>query len=493
MWTYIIALLVAALALFLLSKVHKALQLKGFKGPKYSFPDGNIRLLRSYPHVAQAFLEFSKQFGSMYRLFIGPFTPIVICSDPESVRHIFVTYKDQLGLPPRPELLRVTGNSLLTTQGETWKRQRTLLNPAFHFDKLKNMVGIFQKCLPSFMELLTQHATKGHFFDISELYPKLTMQIIGLSAFDVDLSALSEETSPLAENFRTIASSDAVAQRLSNVIFAIFPFLQRFKASARRTAKAIDAVRSLATKIVTERLNEAIERERQGEVQDDEQPENLIGLLVSCKDEKGNHLPIEEIVDQSMAFLIAGHETTATLMTWFTYALSQNSQVDAKLAQELRDKLSDRPPSYEEATSLEYLNSCIDETLRITPPVPIVGRLTLQDIQLGDHIVPKGFMVLAPCYLLHHNPEIFEEPDSFKPERFAKEVAKRHRFSFFPFSLGHRHCIGQNFALLEAKVLLSHIFRRFRFVLEPNHDPKPIVSIIMRPTNGIRVKVIERD
>eukprot|EP00455_Lapot_gusevi_P017100 TRINITY_DN1901_c0_g1_i7.p1 TRINITY_DN1901_c0_g1~~TRINITY_DN1901_c0_g1_i7.p1 ORF type:complete len:226 (+),score=65.38 TRINITY_DN1901_c0_g1_i7:78-680(+) len=200
-------------------------------------------------------------------------------------------------------------------------------------------------------------------------------------------------------------------------------------------------------------------------------------------------MSVEQMVNEAITFLLAGHETTSTFMTWFVYALSQAPAVDAKLYQELRQALDMRAPTYDEVSTFEYMRQCIDEVFRVYPPVPLLVRECCQDTELGGQFIPKGTPVLFPPYVLHRNPVHFPDPDVFMPERHVKAAAKN---IIMPFSLGERHCIGQYFALLEMKVVLSQLFVRFRFELKPNFDPKPDFQIVLRPQNGMLVRAIRR-
>eukprot|EP00455_Lapot_gusevi_P017098 TRINITY_DN1901_c0_g1_i5.p1 TRINITY_DN1901_c0_g1~~TRINITY_DN1901_c0_g1_i5.p1 ORF type:complete len:226 (+),score=46.39 TRINITY_DN1901_c0_g1_i5:78-680(+) len=200
-------------------------------------------------------------------------------------------------------------------------------------------------------------------------------------------------------------------------------------------------------------------------------------------------MSVEQMVNEAITFLLAGHETTSTFMTWFVYALSQAPAVDARLYQELRQTVDIRPPTYDEVSTFEYMRQCIDEVFRVYPPVPLLGRQCCQDTELGGQFIPQGTTVVLPPYVLHRNPLHFPDPDVFMPERHAKAAAKN---VLMPFSLGERHCIGQYFALLEMKIILSQLFVRFRFELQPNFDPKPDYHLVLRPQNGMMVRVIRR-
>ncbi len=176
-------------------------------------------------------------------------------------------------------------------------------------------------------------------------------------------------------------------------------------------------------------------------------PRDLLDLLVQSADDKGIHLPLQEMVDQAMAFMLAGHETSSVLMTWFVFCMIKYPEVDAELYRELRDKLGGLTPdqfTFEAVADCEFLRMCVDEVLRVFPPVPVIVRVTTAPVDVGGYHIPANTSVMLPFYAIHRMAEHWPQPDSFNPRLHFNRAASaaRHRFAFAPFSLGERQCIG---------------------------------------------------
>eukprot|EP00455_Lapot_gusevi_P017097 TRINITY_DN1901_c0_g1_i4.p1 TRINITY_DN1901_c0_g1~~TRINITY_DN1901_c0_g1_i4.p1 ORF type:complete len:507 (+),score=91.44 TRINITY_DN1901_c0_g1_i4:201-1523(+) len=440
-----------------------------------------MSLLRQYAHMPDALLQLSRKYGNFFRIWAGPTKPVVVVAEPELIKSILITDKASYELPRRSLLIRSTGWSVLTASGALWKRQRSLMQPAFHFQQLRNMMPIFQEETMKFLGILQQFSETGEYFNMNQWLSRLTLQVIGRSAFGIDTQALSGKPTGLGLAMMKLGKNSP----LQTAVAMGLPFYARILEHI--PTSGVKLVRKYAEEVVRERVREADVKESEGK--EDEMPHDLLGLLVACKDEQGKRMSVEQMVNEAITFLLAGHETTSTFMTWFVYALSQAPAVDARLYQELRQTVDIRPPTYDEVSTFEYMRQCIDEVFRVYPPVPLLGRQCCQDTELGGQFIPQGTTVVLPPYVLHRNPLHFPDPDVFMPERHAKAAAKN---VLMPFSLGERHCIGQYFALLEMKIILSQLFVRFRFELQPNFDPKPDYHLVLRPQNGMMVRVIRR-
>jgi cytochrome P450 len=221
---------------------------------------------------------------------------------------------------------------------------------------------------------------------------------------------------------------------------------------------------------------------------------DLLSMLLHAQDEEsGRRMTDQQLRDEAMTLFMAGHETTANTLAWAWYLLSNHPESEAALHAELDAVLGDRPPTMADLPRLEYTRLVVTETLRIYPTVWMVGRENLEPIELGGYTIPTGTTVFMPQWTIHRDARWFDEPDSFRPERWAHGVLDQiHRYAYFPFGGGPRICIGNNFALMESALLLATIARRFRFRLAPGAVVTPLPSMTLRPAHGVKVIVTER-
>jgi len=525
MWS----LVVVAVVLFFYWKFGSRLRMlywinRQLPGPKYSFPTGNIAEVRKYDHVCEAFTEWSRQYGPTFRAWLGPFQCVVISTEPNHLKQMMIGEKDRWDVGDRAALRRYTGNSLLTSRNPLWQHQRSLMNPAFHFQNLREMTPVFDHYVKQFIQSCESLAGTGQQMDISNTLSSLTLDIIGRSAFGCELHAQDVNSpSPLLPKIRTLFEGGTNA--FTSVLMGFLP--EFMFPVLRRQKEAVQEIRSACRKIIEKRLTES---------KTPSTANDLLGLLVDCKDDKGQSMPMEQMIDEAMAFLLAGHETTSTLMTWLLYALATNPEVDAKMYDELKERtavIKDRAPNHTELRELSYLTNIIEETCRLYPPIPLLARqardqdnfLQLRNEQL---FVPRGGVVMLNTLGVHRDARHWKEPLVFRPERFARRAAlsspkslkpksprspkspkspkvapvpgspkspRRGKFTWMPFSTGPRHCIGQEFAMLEIRSLLSQILVRYRFTLAPNHPPvkpKAFSLVVLRPNTRIMMCIERR-
>jgi cytochrome P450 len=232
---------------------------------------------------------------------------------------------------------------------------------------------------------------------------------------------------------------------------------------------------------------DVIERRRRQGVGDD-----LLSRLMEARDsETGERMDDRQLRDEVMTMFLAGHETTANALTWTWYLLSRHPDARLRVEGELSRVLGGRAPSLDDLASLPYTGMVLLESLRLYPPAWMFSRRAIEKEELGGYVVPKGAMVMVPPYVVHRHPGLWERPESFEPERFAPERSEgRPRLAFFPFGAGPRLCIGRDFALQEAQLVLATVAQRCRLELVPGHPVVPEPRITLRSKHGIRMRVI---
>jgi cytochrome P450 len=220
---------------------------------------------------------------------------------------------------------------------------------------------------------------------------------------------------------------------------------------------------------------------------------DLLSMLISARDEDGGRMSDQQLRDEVLTFLIAGHETTALTLTWTWHLLAQHPEVERKLHQELDRVLGGRVPEFADLPALTYTERVIKESMRLYPPAWSLARTVISDFELRGYRIPAGANVVMSQWIMHRHPSYFPEPEKFDPDRWSPEKAQKlPRFAYFPFGGGPRQCIGSSFAMMEATLLLATIAQRFRFRSVPDHPVVAIPSFTLRPKYGMRMSVAGR-
>jgi cytochrome P450 len=381
-----------------------------------------------------------------------------------------------------PELF---GNGLLTSDGEFWRRQRRLSNPAFHRESLARYAEITVEEAARLIDTWKPGETRNIHNDMMNV----TLRIVLRSLFGTELGDNMHVIEPALE---------AIMQSSSG--FNSIAFYLRVPTPARK-------LHFLAVQKLNEIVYALIDRGRQ-KLQADGHPANalqsapagqpagakdLLTLLLSARDDDGNSMSDQQLRDEVITLLLAGHETTALNLSWTWYLLAQHPEVEKKLHAELDAVLGDRPPRAADLPKLQYTDKVLRETLRLYPPAWRIFRRTEEALKVGDYTLPAGANIVLSQWVTQRDPRWFSEPERFNPDRWNDETAsKLPRFAYFPFGGGPRVCIGAGFAMMEATLLLAAIAQRFRMRLVSDQRVEPLASITLRPKKGIRVKLEQR-
>jgi cytochrome P450 len=374
------------------------------------------------------------------------------------------------------ELRPLLGEGLFLTEGEQWKRQRRLSQPAFHHKRLQalaeTMVAAVSEMLARWDDLCAQGAS----VDVAEEMLRLTLAVVGRALLGSDVSAIAGEVG------RDLAFALRETDRRVLQAVPLPRWLPSLRASRYRRAIA-----SL------DRHVDALVRERREAAQAGrEDPGDLLSMLLSARDEDdGSGLSDRELRDQVKTLLLAGHETTASSLSWSWALLGQHAEAEARLHREV-DALGGRAPAFADLPRLGYAAQVVQEAMRLYPPVWIIERQAVADDALAGHRVPAGATVTIVSYLLHRNPAWWPDAQRFDPDRFAPEREKeRPRFAYLPFGGGPRVCIGNAFAMMEAQIILALVAQRYRVVLDPAHPVEPDLAITLRAA-GVRARLERR-
>lgn len=442
--------------------------------PKYKhWLFGSGYALRDNAH--NEMMRLVKECGDIFLLKL-PFTRITIAAKPEYVRHVLLENNKNYYKSLAYDFLKVLlGNGLLTSEGEFWKKQRRLAQPAFSKQKLADLTAMMVRRSEQEAERIAQKAKSGEYFDVAGDMTALTLDIISEAIFSGGVDGQQDFIARQITLLNEMATDKLKAPvRLPPTIPTPFNVRER---------KAVKALDDVIYKIINQRREEGISKS------------DLLSMLLDVKDEDtGEVMSDQQLRDEVMTIFIAGNETTANAMAWTLYLLSQNPEQEAKMMKEIDEKLDAGVElTYENIMQFQYVRMVIDESLRLFPPAWVVGRRNYKDDELGGYHIPKGTNILMPIWYLHHSEKYWDEPYKFKPERFAPEKRNQiDRFVYFPFGGGPRLCIGNNFALLEMQIILISLYRRFKFNLKPGFTVEPEPLITLRPKYGMVMQAEER-
>lgn len=438
----------------------------------YSFISGDL------PRFREDALKFFYNVGMTH----GPIARVrylwvyqYVLTHPDYLQQVLQTNnRNYIKEPTLVHAVNLAGENLFSTDGDEWLKRRRLMQPAFHKQRLE-----------AFGEMMTE-VTQGkvgewlaaadHTIELEHEMKDLTMNIIGRAMLSLDM----RQNAHHLHNAFNITSSFVIKQ-LQN---PLHPPLWVPIPENRRFIKARDLINNTLDQIVQKRLDT---REVKGDLLD--------MLLATLAEEKEGQVVLSrsELLGELAGIVFAGHETTATTLTWLFYLLSQHPDVEAKLHEELDSVLRGRIPTFADLPSLPYTRMVIDETMRLYPAAWTLTRQAVNQDEIGGYLIPAGSSVLLNIYTLHHHPDYWENPERFDPERFSPErSADRHKYAFIPFGGGPRKCIGEPLALAEAQLVTATIAQQYRLRLLPGQNTDPFALFVLQTRNGLRMRLEER-
>ncbi|XP_029723970.1 probable cytochrome P450 4d14 [Aedes albopictus] len=390
---------------------------------------------------------------------------------------------------------------LVTSLGKKWAQRRRIITPAFHFKILEEFLGIFKERTEVLVDKLKEQVGKGD-VNIYEHVTLCTLDIISESAMGVKLNAQDDPNSSYVQAVKEM--SDIIFRRLFSVM-RDFKIVFLMSEAAVRQREALQTLHKFTDSVILQRKaqldDEQARKESQQKLEETDiygkRKMTLLELLLNVSIE-GHPLTNSDIREEVDTFMFAGHDTTTSCISFSAYHIARHPDVQQKLYDEmvrvLGQDFKNAELTYSTLQELKYLEMTIKETLRIHPSVPIIGRKSAGDMKIDGQTIPAGVDIAVLIYAIHHNPEVFPEPDKFDPERFNEEnSAKRHPYSYIPFSAGARNCIGQKYALLEIKVTLVKLLGHYRLLAcEPENEVKIKSDMTLRPVNGTFVKIVPR-
>lgn len=412
-------------------------------------------------------------YGDVVRVDLGPLETYIL-TNPADIERVLVGDHEKFRKPAFQDdaLGQLLGDGLLLSEGDRWRRQRDLANPAFNMSRIADIA-----------DTMTHHAeaavgewSAGEELNVELEMARLTVRIIADAMLGVDLSeervrTIQENLEPLGARFEPdpfrFVTPDWVPTRENRAFEA-----------------ALDRLDGVVAEIIAER------RGTEGHADDDDPPMDLLSILLRAQ--KRGEQTDEELRDEVMTMLLAGHDTTALTLTYACYLLAEHPEAEGQVHAEL-DSVLDGPPTFANARELTYLDRVLQETMRLYPPVYTMFREPEVDVKLGGYRIPEGAAVMLPQWAVHRSPQWWDDPERFDPDRWMREkTAERPRFAHFPFGGGPRHCIGKQFSLLEAKLILAVIGRDHRLTYTGEDDFGLRGSLTMHPADGMPMRVERR-
>lgn len=425
------------------------------------------------PDIIQSYVDLWRTYGDVARLRVGPMV-IHQFVRPEHIRHIMVTNAGNYPKGASHDKLRLAlGNGLLTSDGPFWQRQRRLMQPTYTPRGVTRFADIMVDSTQEMLRRWRKPSQTGQTLSVNQEMMQLTMSVISRSMFNVDISKDFRQAGDALLGILEFASSRSMS--------FVDPPMWLPTRGNRRFKHALEALDAFLYGIIDERR---------------EQPpgDDLLSMLMTVKDEDtGQMMTRENLRDEVLITFFAGHETTATLLTWTWYLLSRHPHVEEKLHAELTTVLNGRTPTVADIPNLVYTRMIIDEVLRLYSPVAIMARDPLEDDVIDGYQVPAGSLVTITPFLTHRHPEFWDNPEGFMPERFAPEIeSKRPRYAYYPFGAGSRICLGQHFALLEGVLILADVAQRYRLQAVPGLHVQPEFMGTLRPCTNVLMTLHER-
>jgi len=410
-----------------------------------------------------------RKHGDVVRLRLGNTTVYVIVN-PEHLDYVLRSHADNFMKDRLTRwLIPLVGDGLLTSEGTIWRRQRKLAQPAFSRQEIERYASVMVEHTQRMLESWQDDQVR----DPREDLMHLTLSIVAKTLFDAELG---DDASAVGESIEIVMNYFVSPMRWFGIRDRLpLPSTRRY----HRAIKRIDEI-----------IYGIIGRRRESGTN----PGDLLSRLLAAQDELGCGMTDRQLRDECVTLMLAGHETTALVLFYAIYLLANSSEAEDRLASELLEVLGDRPATAADVPNLRYTEWVIREAMRLYPPAWAIAREALADCEIGGFDVPKGTQLFLVQWLVHRDARWFEDPESFRPERWDHDLIKRlPRCAYFPFGDGPRICIGNHFAMMEAVLILATIGRRYRLTIEPGQVLELLPSVTLRPRHGLRMRIKAQD
>ena len=421
----------------------------------------------SFPAFRRDMLGFLqsvlREYGDVCGFRLGPIRCCVV-NEPDLIEEVLVHRADALIKHWNLRQLKFAlGNGLLTSEGEAWQRQRRLIQPGFHNARIKSYAGVMVRRT----EAMINAWQDGEVRDLHADMMVLTLEVVAETLFGTDLSNRVHEVSE---------SLDRVMHYFEKLMTSWVPM-----------PLAVPTPRNLGTRAARTRLDRVVREIIDARIQSPG-GDNLLSWLLETRDEDGSAMSTRQVGDEVVTLLLAGHETTAITLSWTLYLLAQHPDILERLRNEVEAATNGGTMTGDTLARTPFLRAVVQESMRLYPPAWAIGREPRRDIEVGGYHIKKGTQILLLPYITHRDGRFYDDPLAFRPSRWEGDW-KPPKYAYFPFGGGPRYCVGSNFAMMEAMMLLAMIVRRWRFELVPDHPVELQATVTLRPRFGIKATV----
>jgi cytochrome P450 len=453
-------------------------------GPRSFSPFGNLPAIQRDP--LGTFLKGRAEYGDVVR-YRGGIWHAYLVSHPDDIKHVLQDNNQNYRKGFSYQVLKpVLGEGLLTNEGDSWLSQRRLAQPAFHRQRIARVSDLMLDSGERMLKRWDDRPDKQQPVEVLGEMSRLTLEIVSRALLGTDVGSQADQVG------QAVAELQAhVNYRATHLFSAPEKYPTPRNRRFHRWLRLLDGI----VYGIIERQREALSPGPSPIKERGNQRDGLLSMLLQARDEDtGQGMSDRQLRDEVMTTFLAGHETTANALTWTWYLLSRHPEIEANLHDELDRVLAGRYPAYADLKDLPYCRMVIEESLRLYPPAWAVGRYAVGQDEVGGYGIPAGSQVVMSQYVTHRHPEFWERPERFDPERFTPEkTAGRPRFAYFPFGGGPRMCIGADFAMIEAQLVLAAVAQRYRLRLAPGHKVEPEALVTLRPRHGLVMHLQTRD
>lgn len=434
-----------------------------------------LKMSKFQQQPIESFGHLWREYGDLVRLPIMPGLTFFLAAHPDYAEHILSQHQERYGKPDLflKSMGLMQGQGLLSSEGAVWLKQRRLMQPAFRQQQIIKLHAVMLSCVESLL-CEWEEKPEGEVIDIAAEMTRLTLKIVSLALFSVDIS---DESSQLGQASRTALEYVYYRMMTPLALPVWIPTPDNLK--FRQAKHTLDGI-----------VAEIIRARRQNPTEH----VDLLSMLLDCRDEDtGEGMSDRELQDEIITLINAGHETTATALAWTWYLLGMHPNVMANVQDELETVLSRSSPTIEKLPQLQYTRRVFDEAQRLCPIGLGLPRVALEDDEIQGYFIPKGSVFSVAQYFIFRHPEFWENPEQFDPDRFLPDrVDRRPKFAYFPFGGGQHVCIGKNFALMESTTILAAIAQHFDIELVPNQSIEVDPRFTLRPKYGVKVTIRKR-
>ncbi|GAB0093435.1 Cytochrome P450 4d2 [Sergentomyia squamirostris] len=517
---YLVAVVAFTTVYFRIKHWRRYELIKKFPGPSTLPLVGNaLMYFNKKPEDVLPFMhKMISEYGKLFRVWIGPYQVAFFSTDPKDLEVILTSNKHITKNNLYKFLVPWLGTGLLISTGQKWHTRRKIITPTFHFKILEEFTEVFDRQGRTLVKLLQEKNSNGESFNIYPFINFYALDIIAETAMGIKLNSQIESGS---EYVRAVSEiSQIMSTRFIKVWQRIDFLFNNFVSSKKDHDRCIQIMHNFTENIIQQRREKLIELLRHqdeevatngkvtasehkkknatagdGELKDEEEFYQkkrmaLLDVLLQATVD-GKPLTNEDIREEVDTFMFEGHDTTTAAMTFALYAISRHPHIQQRLHEEIVEVMGNdknAPVTYRHLQNLKYMDLVIKETLRLYPPVPIYGRRIEEDMEINGKIIPAYCNYTMGIYFMGRDPSLYPEPELFKPERFSLENTTEitNPFAYVPFSAGPRNCIGQKFAMLEIKSMLSKVLSHFE-LLPCGPEPRIIAEIVLRSQNGVHL------